>query len=72
MLQAVSYARVSSKEREREGYSIPAQRRLLRDYAHKNGLRIVEEFTDVETAKQAGRARLGRCEATIKRVTDGI
>ena len=31
--QAVVYARVSSKEQEKEGYSIPAQLKLLKDYA---------------------------------------
>ncbi len=30
---AVLYARVSSKEQEKEGYSIPAQIKLLRDHA---------------------------------------
>ena len=58
-MKAVIYARVSSKEQEKEGYSIPAQLRLLKDYACKNNLRIVEEFVDVETAKQAGRANFG-------------
>ena len=33
MIAVVSYARVSSREQEREGYSIPAQRRLLGEYA---------------------------------------
>ena len=33
---AVIYARVSSKEQEREGFSIPAQLKLLREYAQKN------------------------------------
>ena len=31
--QAVLYARVSSKDQEREGFSIPAQQKLLRQYA---------------------------------------
>ena len=31
--QAVIYARVSSKEQEKEGFSIPAQLKLLKDYA---------------------------------------
>ena len=31
--QAVVYARVSSKEQEREGFSIPAQLKLLKEYA---------------------------------------
>ena len=49
------YARVSSKEQEREGYSIPAQKKLLTSYARKYGYEIVREFIDVETAKQSGR-----------------
>ena len=53
--QVVLYARVSSKEQEKEGFSIPAQRRLLRSYADGATLRVVREFVDVETAKQAGR-----------------
>jgi site-specific DNA recombinase len=57
---AILYARVSSKEQEKEGYSIPAQLRLLKEYAQKNGLTIVKEFIDVETAKQAGRVNF--CE----------
>jgi len=52
---AVLYARVSSKEQEREGYSIPAQCKLLRSYAARHDYRIVSEFIDVETAKQSGR-----------------
>ena len=31
--QAVIYARVSSKEQEKEGFSIPAQLKLLKEYA---------------------------------------
>jgi site-specific DNA recombinase len=52
---AVLYARVSSKEQEREGYSIPAQCKLLRSYADRQGYTLVHEFIDVETAKQSGR-----------------
>lgn len=50
---AVLYARVSSKDQEREGYSIPAQQELLRQYAADQGFRVLEEFVDVETAKRA-------------------
>jgi len=49
------YARVSSKDQEKEGFSIPSQQRLLREYALKHGFTVVREFVDVETAKQAGR-----------------
>ena len=55
MQKAVTYVRVSSKEQEREGYSIPAQIRTLREYALKNGFNIVKEFEDSETAGKAGR-----------------
>lgn len=58
-MKAVIYARVSSKEQEEEGFSIPAQLKLLREYAQKHGLEIAEEFVDVETAKQAGRTAFG-------------
>ena len=39
--QAVSYARVSSKEQEKEGFSIPAQLKLLKEYAVTNGFTVV-------------------------------
>jgi site-specific DNA recombinase len=35
MNQAVLYARVSSKDQEQEGFSIPAQLKLLREYAQR-------------------------------------
>jgi DNA invertase Pin-like site-specific DNA recombinase len=53
--QAVIYARVSSKEQEKEGFSIPAQLKLLRRYATDHGFPVVQEYVDVETAKRAGR-----------------
>jgi DNA invertase Pin-like site-specific DNA recombinase len=59
MKPAVLYARVSSREQEREGYSIPAQLKLLREYAAKQGYQIVREFIDIETAKTAGRKQFG-------------
>ena len=55
--KAVIYARVSSKDQEREGYSIPAQLKLLREYAQRHDMEIVREFVDVETAKVPGRKR---------------
>jgi site-specific DNA recombinase len=59
MQNAVIYARVSSKDQEREGYSIPAQLKSLREYAQKNDLLVTHEFVDVETAKMAGRKNFG-------------
>src|SRR6185436_5383659 len=63
---AVLYARVSSKDQEREGFSIPAQQKLLRQYAQAQGFTIVREFTDIETAKQAGRGEFGKMLAFLK------
>lgn len=53
--KVVLYTRVSSKEQEKEGYSIPAQQRLLLEYAQQRGMTVAEEFVEIETAKQAGR-----------------
>lgn len=66
---AVLYARVSSRDQEKEGFSIPAQQKLLRGYAEEHGLRIAEEFTDVETAKRAGRQNFGKMLAWLKQNT---
>ena len=64
--QAVVYARVSSKEQEKEGFSIPAQLKLLKEYAAANGFMVAEEYVDVETAKQTGRAAFGEMVAYLK------
>ncbi len=59
MKQAIVYVRVSSKEQKQEGYSIPAQKKLLWDFAKANGFKVVKEFEDDETAKNAGRTGFG-------------
>ena len=59
MKHAILYARVSSREQADEGFSIPAQLKLLREYAADRGFEIAQEFVDVETAKQAGRTAFG-------------
>jgi site-specific DNA recombinase len=64
--RAVLYARVSSRDQEREGFSIPAQLKLLRHYAREQHLTIVREFVDVETAKQSGRGGFGEMIAALK------
>lgn len=56
---AVTYARVSSKDQEKEGFSIPAQQRLLREHAQTNNLIIRQDFVDVETARRSGRTAFG-------------
>ena len=70
--RSVIYARVSSKEQEREGFSIPAQLRLLQEYSVEHRLAVAKEFVDVETAKQSGRVAFNemvsylRCSATCR------
>ena len=64
--QAVIYARVSSKEQEKEGFSIPAQLKLLREYAATQQFPVAQEYVDVETAKQTGRSAFGDMVAYLK------
>src|ERR1051326_9314764 len=67
MTQVVLYARVSSQDQEKEGFSIAAQLRLLREYAASNGYVIAQEFTDVETAKESGRTHFGQMLAYLRK-----
>jgi site-specific DNA recombinase len=64
---ATLYARVSSKEQEKEGFSIPSQLRVLRAYAIGLGLNVVREFVDVETAKDTGRIGFNEMVAFIRK-----
>lgn len=65
--RAVVYARVSTPEQEREGFSIPSQLKLLRDYAGANAIRIDGEYVDVETAKRSGRTNFDEMIRYLKR-----
>src|ERR1022692_2272551 len=65
--QAVLRARVSSKEQEEEGFSLPAQIRPLQEYATRNGIVIVQEFVDVESAKTGGRPGFNEMVAYLKK-----
>jgi len=69
-VKAVLYARVSSKEQEQGGFSIPSQQKLLRNYAKNKSLEVVQEFTDAETAKVAGRTQFGKMVEFLKASTD--
>lgn len=66
-MKAVIYVRVSSKEQKQEGYSIPAQKKLLADYARAKGFKIAKEFEDDETAKSAGRTGFGQMVEYLKK-----
>lgn len=64
-LNAVNYARVSSKEQEREGFSIPAQLELLRNYARQQGIVVIREFVESESAREGGRTEFGNMLAFL-------
>lgn len=50
MTKAIIFARVSSKEQEETGYSLPAQEKLLSEYAAKRDLKVVKKFSISESA----------------------
>ena len=56
---AVSYARVSSDAQERDGFSIPAQRKAIRQYAKDKGIKIARAFEASESARKPGRKVFG-------------
>ncbi|MCH7879290.1 MAG: recombinase family protein [candidate division Zixibacteria bacterium] len=51
---------ISTKDQERCGFSIPAQLRILRDYAGKGDLDVVKEYLETESAGKAGRTAFGQ------------
>lgn len=51
--KAVLYCRVSSKEQEETGYSLPSQEKLLKDYAERKGLIVAKIFSIAESASGA-------------------
>lgn len=57
---AVIYARVSSRDQETGGYSIPAQLDFLQDYAKSKGLNVVKVYTESITASESGRAEFNK------------
>ena len=66
MKEALIYVRVSSKEQKQEGYSIPAQKKLLADFAKTHDFKVVQIFEDDETAKSTGRTGFGQMIEYIK------
>ncbi len=48
--KTIIFARVSSREQEETGYSLPAQEKLMKEYASKKGLRVIKIFSISESA----------------------
>jgi len=67
------YARKSTDEEERQVFSIEAQVTELREYAKREGLFVVREFTESQTAKEPGRPVFNQMLAEIEKGTaEGI
>ena len=49
-MKSVIFCRVSSKEQEETGYSLPAQEKFLREYGDKQGLEVKKVFAISESA----------------------
>ncbi|MCX6722973.1 MAG: recombinase family protein, partial [Candidatus Staskawiczbacteria bacterium] len=49
-MKAILFCRVSSREQEVEGYSLPAQEKFINDYASKKALEIDKIFSISESA----------------------
>ncbi len=49
-MKAVIFARVSTREQAEEGYSLPAQEKLLKEYSHTKEFAIVKKFSVPESA----------------------
>ena len=52
---------------EKEGFSLPAQKELIEEYARSKGLYLADIFTESETAKKAGRLLLTSCFVILTR-----
>jgi len=65
-IKAIIYTRVSSKDQEREGFSIPAQIKLLKQYATDNRFEVVKIYEEAETAKSTGRPKFNEMLEFIK------
>ena len=70
IIKAVIYARVSSEEQKKEGFSIEAQLDLLRDYAKKHNFEVIKEFVESESAKQSGRQEFNKMLSFLKKSKD--
>lgn len=55
MIKYFIYCRKSTEEKEKQILSIEAQLQELRDFAKKENLFVIREFTESRTAKEPGR-----------------
>ncbi|MCX6717755.1 MAG: recombinase family protein, partial [Candidatus Taylorbacteria bacterium] len=56
--KSVAYCRVSSKEQEETGYSLPSQEKLLTEYAKRKELEVIKVFAVAESASGAKQRKI--------------
>jgi DNA invertase Pin-like site-specific DNA recombinase len=66
MKDAIAYERVSTAGQGKSGLGLDAQREAIDRFAKAQGLRIVDTFTEVETAKGDTLARRPKLAAALK------
>ena len=72
-MKAVGYVRVSTKEQEEEGYSIPAQLELIQKFCEDRGHKLLEVFKDVESGgKDTRKGFLSMVEYVQKNRVEGV
>lgn len=57
-MKSIIYARVSSKEQEETGYSLPSQEKLLSDYSDRKGFETKKVFSVAESASGSKRRKV--------------
>lgn len=67
IMKAVAYVRVSSERQESEGFSIPAQKKLVQDYAKKKDFQIIKIFEESQSAKRSGRSEFEKMIVFMKK-----
>ena len=65
------YARKSTEDDDHQMMSIEAQLFELRQFAQKEGLEILEEFTEAKSAKKPGREKFNEMIRKIEKNDEG-
>ena len=72
-LKYITYTRKSTESEDRQILSLPAQKRELKEFAQKNNLHIVANFSEAASAYKTGRLEFDRMVQFIKaNNADGI
>jgi DNA invertase Pin-like site-specific DNA recombinase len=67
MKKAIPYYRVSTERQGYSGLGLDAQTKAIRDYARANGLKLLKEFTEVESGRNSKRPVLAKALAECKK-----